>query len=1058
MQNQTDKFLNDYQKLNAPQKKAVDQIDGPVLVIAGPGTGKTQILAARIANILIKTDSLPENILCLTYTDAGTIAMRKRLIQFIGPDAYRVGIYTFHGFCNSVIQDNLEIFGLRNLDPVSELEKIQFVREVIDSFQKGSALKKYTGDIYYDSHRLLNLFDAMKREDWTSDIIIQKADSYISDLPGRDEYIYKRDSKFGKKGELKQKEIDAEIKRMEELKAAALSYDLYIEKCKKNNRYDFSDMILWVINAFKQTPEFLLPYQEKYHYFLVDEFQDTNGSQNEILQLLINYWNDPNVFVVGDDDQSIYRFQGANIENIKRFSETFAASLNVILLTENYRSTQHILDVSKSLIEKNSERISTNKILNAANVDYAGLTEIPEIRAYYNIAHETVGTATEIEMLINNGTPLKDIAVIYRNHSQADELVRYLQSKKISVNIRRRINILSEPLIKKLTTILRYIQCENLRSHSGEHYLFEILHYSEFDIHPLEIARLSVEIYRKNFNDRSTSWREELRNFSNKNQPSLFSDNTVFSAISNFSNLTEALINDSMNIPLLFLVENILSRCGILFTALSAEDKTWNMEMLNTFFDFIKNECSKKPKTNLKQFLEILSMMEENEIPLPAEKISYSENGVNFITAHSSKGLEFEYVFITGCLKDKWDKAKGGSNFKLPDNLFEIPGDETQEARRLFYVAMTRAKRQLIISYPERDNNSKELEKSRFVSELEDSGNVVTGNIHLEDEELIHFQMQTIQKPENTIPSGLFDSHFIDTILDTYSLSVTHLNNYLKCPVSFYFNNLIKVPAAKNPAMTFGSAVHYALEKLFRNMNAHPQKQFGSKEDLLKDFKWYMRRNEESFTETEFKLKIEYAEQVLPAFYDRYINEWNKITSVERTYSNVVVDGVPINGKLDKLEFEGNKVNVVDYKTGQFKNAEKKFERPDQEKYQKSLDENKEPKFENKYGGDYWRQSVFYKILMDNDKSKNREMNSVEFDFVEPEKETKKFIKHRIQIHSTDIEIVKKQITKTYSQILNKEFSKGCGKPDCEWCNFAEMYYTGKKNKTVKVISPDESE
>src|SRR6476660_8140769 len=180
-------FNAEYNKLNAQQKQAVDKIYGPVMVVAGPGTGKTQILACRVGKILLETDVLPSNILCLTYTDAGAIAMRKRLLQFIGPDAYKVNIYTFHAFCNDVIQENLSLFEKTALDAISELEKIQLFKELIDSFPKNHPLKRYRGDVYFEVKNLQNLFSTMKREGWAPAFINERIDSYIADLPNRDE-------------------------------------------------------------------------------------------------------------------------------------------------------------------------------------------------------------------------------------------------------------------------------------------------------------------------------------------------------------------------------------------------------------------------------------------------------------------------------------------------------------------------------------------------------------------------------------------------------------------------------------------------------------------------------------------------------------------------------------------------------------------------------------------------------------------------------------------------------------------------------------------------------
>ncbi len=170
------KFTEEYEKLNEQQRLAVDSIEGPVMVIAGPGTGKTQILASRIGKILLQTDALPENILCLTYTDAGVIAMRKRLLHFIGPDAYKVSIYTFHAFCNDVIQENISLFEKTALDPISELEKIDLFRQLIDSFPKNHPLKRYRGDVYFEIRNLDKLFSTMKREGWTPEFIDKKID------------------------------------------------------------------------------------------------------------------------------------------------------------------------------------------------------------------------------------------------------------------------------------------------------------------------------------------------------------------------------------------------------------------------------------------------------------------------------------------------------------------------------------------------------------------------------------------------------------------------------------------------------------------------------------------------------------------------------------------------------------------------------------------------------------------------------------------------------------------------------------------------------------------
>ena len=222
-----EKFSEAYQQLNSQQRIAVDTIEGPVMVIAGPGTGKTQILAARIGKILLETDVLPENILCLTYTDAGAIAMRRRLQQFIGADAYKVNIYTFHAFCNDVIQDNLSLFEKNSLDAISELENIQLFKTLIDDFPKNHPLKRYRGDVYFEINNLRNLFSSMKREGWSPGYISQKIDDYLKDLPLRDEFVYKKKYKQFNAGDLKQDKLEEEKERIEKLRAAVNEFDNY---------------------------------------------------------------------------------------------------------------------------------------------------------------------------------------------------------------------------------------------------------------------------------------------------------------------------------------------------------------------------------------------------------------------------------------------------------------------------------------------------------------------------------------------------------------------------------------------------------------------------------------------------------------------------------------------------------------------------------------------------------------------------------------------------------------------------------------------------------------
>ncbi len=1035
------KFREEYERLNEKQRIAVDTIEGPVMVIAGPGTGKTQILASRIGKILLETDVLPGNILCLTYTDAGAVAMRKRLLQFIGPDAYKVNLYTFHAFCNDVIQENLSLFEKTTLDPISELEKIELFKELIDSFPKNHPLKRYRGDVYFEINNLQSLFSNMKREGWSPAFINQKIDEYLADILTRDEFIYKRKYKEFNAGDLKKDKIDEEKERMEKLRAAVTEFDRFQQLMRKRNRYDFDDMINWVIKAFEENKNLLANYQEKYQYILVDEYQDTSGTQNKLVELLISYWDKPNVFVVGDDDQSIYRFQGANVENMMDFAGNYTADLLTVVLTNNYRSTQPILDISRTLINRNEERLvkkieGLSKDLLAANTTINQLLHKPFIQEYDTQRQEMIGIVKQVQSLIDQNIAPGRIGIIYKENKYGEELAQYFKLLNIPVYSKRHLNILELPEAQKIILLLKYLASEHDIPYSGDEMLFEILHFDWFAIPPIEIAKLSMEVADKRYKEDKSSIRQLLFEKSNTPPKDLFSVN-VHIGLQKASAVVEQLIADVSNVTLSTLFGNIITSAGVLTHIMQRNDKHWQLQILTGLFDFVKEETHRNPLLNLQGFVNLIELMEKESITLPLVQVSGSDKGINLMTAHGSKGLEFEYVFIAGSNAAFWEKKrKPGGGYKLPDTMFSSISSATddEELRRLFYVALTRAEQHLYISYSKFKNDGKELEPSMFLAEIQDQHDIATAKVIVEDEVISEFaalDFSTAAAPE----IEKIEEEFIGHILDKFVMNVTALNNYLKCPLEFYFKNLIRIPSPKNEATEFGSAVHHALEKLFRKMQEGKKDQFPPKEEFISDFQWYMNRHRESFTKEQFGRRMEYGQEVLSNYYEKYSNTFNKIVAIERNIRNVVIKDVPLKGKLDKLEFDGKSVNVVDYKTGD----------PD-----KAIPKTKGPSEKDPNGGDYWRQAVFYKILVDNFEQKDWKVVSTEFDFIEPDKK-KNYRKEKIVITPADITSVTEQISSVWEKIQNREFYIGCGKDDCHWCNFV------KTNKlAVDLHEPEE--
>ena len=1021
------KFTEEYKKLNEQQRKAVDTIEGPVMVIAGPGTGKTQILAARIGKILLDTDVLPENILCLTYTDAGTLAMRKRLVQFIGADAYKVNIYTFHAFCNDVIQDNLSLFEKTSLDAVSELESIQLFKTLIDAFPKNHLLKRYRGDVYFEINNLKNLFSSMKREGWAPDFINQKIDEYITDLPTRDEYIAKRAVKEFKKGDIRIDKIEEEIEKFEKLRAAVHEFDNYQNLMRKKNRYDFDDMINWVIKVFEEHTNVLSNYQEKFQYILVDEYQDTSGIQNRLVQLLISYWDKPNIFVVGDDDQSIFRFQGANVENMLSFANAYTKELLTVVLTNNYRSTQPILDISKTLINKNEERLvkkieGLSKELISSNIKIKELKNAPVLNEYNAVKEEMAGITNQVFGLIHQKVEPGKIAVIYKENKYGEELARYFRLKGIPVYSKRSINILENAFVKKLLQLLRYLNAEHDIPYGGDEMLFEILHFDFYTIPPIEVAKITVAVNQKRYNSEATSIRKLLFEKATMPAKDLF-DTGINENLKNVSKIIEQLIAAVSNVTLQELFANIVQHAGVLPYIMKSKDKIALMQLLTALFDFIKEETSRNPLLDLAGFIAIIDLMEKENLPLPMVQVAGSDKGVNLLTAHGSKGLEFEYVFFAGVNASSWEKKrKPGGGYKFPDTMFssQPTSSDNEELRRLFYVALTRAEQHLFISYAKFKNDGKEIEPSMFIAEILEQHAITTEKVTVSQEDITNFELLQFNAQAPEIEQA--EEDFITTLLDKFIMNVTALNNYLKCPLQFYYQNLIRIPSGKSEATEFGSAVHYALEKLFRKMQDGKQDKFPEKKEMIADFKWYINRHRENFTKEAFERRLEYGDEVLRNYYDKYINSWNKVVAVERNIRGVVINSIPLKGKLDKLEFDGKNVNVVDYKSGDIDKALPKLNAPN----------DKDPK-----GGDYWRQAVFYKLLVDNYDQKDWKVISTEFDFVEPDKK-KEYRKKIIIITPADTETVKQQLTETWQKIQQRDFFTGCGKEDCHWCNFVK--------------------
>ncbi|HRG21770.1 MAG TPA: ATP-dependent DNA helicase [Saprospiraceae bacterium] len=1010
------KFDSEYHRLNAAQKHAVDCIYGPVMVVAGPGTGKTQMLALRVCKILVETDADASNLLCLTFTDAGTVAMRNRLLGIMGPDANKVNIYTFHGFCNKIIRENPEYFGdyfdLQNAD---EVELRETIAEMMQGLPLDHVLRRNTGNQLYDLKRYERVFSAMKQEEWSAEMIEQAYLTHAELLPGMEDFQYKTNYKGNKKGDPKTEAIKTELKKYDFVRNAAPLIEVYQQLLLKKERLDFNDSILWVVKALKTHEALKLRYQEQYQFVLADEYQDTNGVQNDILFLLSDYDGKPNLFVVGDDDQAIYRFQGANLHNITTFIEKYDPEL--VVLDVNYRSRQNILDSALQLIENNQERLSgLNKKLKAGRVfEDKNTTVQPTLKLFKSPGAMELGLVQEIEALKKSGVDYRDIAVIYRNHKDAEPLIQYYTKAGIPLNVKKRIDVLQQPEIKRILHLMEFVEGEMKYPDAKKHLLFEIMHYDFWGLDALDIGKIAIHASRsaRDENEGSFLWRDFLKNEAGLQALGVQKVKETMHC----ATVLELLIGSVVNHTSQVMLEKIITETGMMDHILRSGNSTWRLQLVNRFFDYIKDLTSKAGELSMGNILMAIEKRQDFEVELAYNSIVIAEDGINFVSAHGSKGLEFPYVFILNATKKSW-LDKPSENTKFPPTLFRKAGDSNDEdERRLFYVAMTRAEKSLTILTSLEDQNGKNLDFLPFLSEL---GYDFQGmQTQVSDQNALDLYLSK-RLSEISFKPSLIDQQAIDAALVRLEMNATGVSKFLHCPVTFYFENILRVPSARKPAPGYGNAIHFALEKFFLYWNDHKTDSVPPLETLLLFFDKGMEKFRSHFTEAEFTSHHFEGKKALTLHYQQQNHHWNTPRQ-HRVELKIKSDfeGIPITGIIDRLSQYDDRYEVYDYKTG----------KSDSGKFTKASEDDIEL---GKNGGDYWRQAVFYRLLTERQNEGKGRFGGAVFQFISADEEDAKI--KSVEVSGEDMQRVGNQIRYVYNKIKAHDFDAPCN--DCHWCQF----------------------
>ena len=444
------KFKDEYKELNTAQKLAVDSIEGPVMVVAGPGTGKTQVLTLRIANILRMTDVGPDAILALTFTESAAHNLRERLVGIVGPVGYRVGIFTFHSFCNDVIKRYSPHFpSVVGYKHANLIDQIIILKEII-KYSKLTKLKPF-GDHYFYVREIVSAIGKLKRENIDAD----KLEKLIKREPSERE---ERNREF------------------------LYLYREYQKVLRQRGFYDYDDMIMEVIRMLKADKELLRTLQEEYQYVLADEHQDANNGQNELLELLMSYHKNPNIFVVGDAMQAIFRFQGASLENFEGFKNKFKGA-KVVTLTHNYRSRKEVLMAVGKL--GGAQLVSAKIGKEKGEVSVVALSSPDE---------ELFFVLSDIEKRIKTGAKLSEIAILYRDNKDVLHLVHVLEKGTLPFVIESDQDILGDYDIRKLITILRAVDdVDDPSSRLGAGRLADMLHVDFLNIDSLDIYKFFRE-------------------------------------------------------------------------------------------------------------------------------------------------------------------------------------------------------------------------------------------------------------------------------------------------------------------------------------------------------------------------------------------------------------------------------------------------------------------------------------------------------------------------------------------------------------------------------------
>jgi len=966
-------FTEEYKKLNVAQKQAADHLDGPLLVLAGPGTGKTTLLTARVANILRSTDTLAENILCLTFTDSAQKTMQNRLVESIGQDAYKAHIHTFHSFGTWAMRTYPEYFAQQlRTKPADDVTRYQIFLHIFERLDHHDPLAAMNdGDYLYlpdTKTRISHLKQAGVSPDGLENIckvdalwleafekaihtcLAGMATVSKKTIPLFEQLLQLLDdtppSELGQQaavelrlaledavdeGKLSTKPITAwknkwlikkhngdygaqYSKELAKLRSLAAIYRSYQQAMTQRALVDYDDMLLRLLEALDTQPDFLAEIRERFLYIMVDEYQDTNGVQDKILEQISDspvHNNEPNIMIVGDDDQAIYGFQGAYSSNVLDFLKRWPKT-TTITLTQNYRSTPEIVRFARSVIMQGTDRLEAryeyvNKELTTTNkpgprVQLVEATTRSQARLYL---------ASQIKQHIDSGVNPNQITVLSPQHRYLEELLPYLSDAGIDASYERRQDVLNEPHIAELCLLARVIvQIGNGEHSAANESLPKLLSLPWWDLSAKSLWLTSLAASKQR-----VTWLEIIEQGADKQLAAAAS----------------WLLLQSKEAPSLPL-EQMLDRL------IGGEDSAWSyrryyfdatrpkqhyLELLTaliTLRNHLRDYQGVETLT-LADFVQYVELRKQANLPITNDHpVSSRPAAVNLMTVYKAKGQEFDIVYLLDGHHSVWGDPKDRNNLiKLAPHIAAVPsGNNPDERLRAFYVGLTRAAKQLSIITNSRDDKNNEvlplgwLGNSAAADQLERPVVPAVSTKKSEHIAELEWRDYVLPKDDQTWRDILKDS------MSNYSMSPTHLNAFLDVanggPRAFLINQLLRFPHALAPSASFGNAMHSLMQWL-HTQPAWPTLAAAKKYFVMQISSYHLGEIETAKQTTRGNRAIEHLyihkSQLTPA---------GKTLLVERDFGSdsVVADGMRLRGKLDLMAIDdtAKHVTITDYKTG----------------------------------------------------------------------------------------------------------------------------------------------